>query len=71
MPSATGSTGTKPIVFGDFKRGFVIGNRGGSGINVKILDQPKAKEGITSLLSYRRTDSRVRRSEALKAYVLA
>lgn len=65
------TAGGKPIVFGDFKRGYVIGDRGGSGINVKILDQPKAKEGITQLLAYRRTDGRVRRSEALKAYVLA
>jgi HK97 family phage major capsid protein len=61
----------KPIVFGSFKRGYVIGDRGGSGINVKILDQPKAKEGITQLLAYRRTDGRVRRSEALKALKLA
>jgi hypothetical protein len=38
---------------------------------VKILDQPKAKEGITQLLAYRRTDGRVRRSEALKALKLA
>ncbi len=61
----------KPIVFGSFKRGYVIGDRGGSGINVKVLDQPKAVEGITQLLAYRRTDGRVRRSEALKALKLA
>ena len=61
----------KPIVFGSFKRGFVIGDRGGSGVNVKVLDQPKAVEGITQLLAYRRSDSRVRRSEALKALKLA
>jgi HK97 family phage major capsid protein len=61
----------KPIVFGSFKRGFVIGDRGGSGIAVKVLDQPKAVEGITQLLAYRRTDSKVRRSEALKALKLA
>jgi len=71
MPAHDAISGSKPIVFGDFKRGFVIGDRGGAGINVKILDQPKAAEGITQLLAYRRTDSRVRRSEALKAYVLA
>jgi len=65
------TSGHKPIVFGDFKRGYVIGDRGGSGIFVKVLDQPKAAEGITQLLGYRRTDGRVRRSEALKAYVLA
>ncbi len=61
----------RPVLFGDFKRAFVIGDRGGSGIRVKILDQPKAAEGITQLLAYRRTDSRVRRSEAVKALKLA
>jgi HK97 family phage major capsid protein len=57
-------------LFGDFKDGFVIGDRGGSGINVKILDQPKALEGLLVLLAYRRTDSRVRRSEAIQAITL-
>jgi len=57
-------------VFGDFKRGFVIGDRGGSGINVKILDQPKAVYGLIDVLAYRRTDSLARRSEALKTFVI-
>jgi HK97 family phage major capsid protein len=70
MPDGT-TDQDKPIVFGDFKAGFVIGDRGGSGINVKVLDQPKANLGITQLLAYRRTDSRVRRSEALKSLKLA
>jgi HK97 family phage major capsid protein len=56
----------KPILFGDFKSGYVIGDRGGSGINVKILDQPKASEGQLQLLAYRRFDGRVRRSEAIQ-----
>ncbi len=56
-----------PILFGDFKQGYVIGDRGGSGINVKILDQPRAQEGLIVLLCYRRTDGRVRRSEAIQA----
>lgn len=56
----------KPILFGDFKQGYVIGDRGGSGINVKILDQPKASEGQVQLLAYRRMDGRVRRSEAIQ-----
>lgn len=68
MPLATQLS--KPIVFGDFKRGLVIGDRGGSGINVKVLDQPKANLGIIQLLAYRRTDSRVRRTEALKTLVI-
>jgi HK97 family phage major capsid protein len=66
MPAAT--RGNIPVVFGDFKRGYLIGDRGGSGINVKVLDQVQAQNGLLVLLAYRRTDGRVRRSEALQAY---
>ena len=68
MPNAAAIA--TPVLFGDFKRAFVIGDRGGSGINVKILDQTRAKEGMTEFLAYRRTDSRVRRSEAVKSMTL-
>lgn len=61
----------RPVLFGDFKRGYVIGDRGGSGISVKVLDQTRAKEGMTEFLAYRRTDGRVIRSEAIKALKLA
>jgi HK97 family phage major capsid protein len=69
MPAAT--RGNTPVIFGDFKRGYVIGDRGGSGINVKVLDQPLATQGQIVLLAYRRTDGRIRRSEALQSYVVA
>ncbi len=69
MPAAI--RGNTPVIFGDFKRGYVIGDRGGSGINVKVLDQPLATQGQIVLLAYRRTDGRVRRSEALQSYVVA
>jgi HK97 family phage major capsid protein len=69
VPAA--ARGAAPVVFGDFKRGYVIGDRGGSGINVKVLDQPKAVQGLITLLAYRRMDGRVRRSEALQTYVVA
>lgn len=65
------ASGKTPILFGDFKQGYVIGDRGGSGVNVKILDQPKATEGLIVLLCYRRTDGRVRRSEAIQGITLA
>jgi len=68
MP-AIAATAT-PVLFGNFADGYVIGDRGGSGINVKILDQPKATEGQLILLAYRRTDGRVRRSEAIQAITL-
>jgi HK97 family phage major capsid protein len=66
MPTPT--RGNCPILFGDFKRGYIIGDRGGAGINVKVLDQPLATQGQLQLLTYRRTDGRVRRSEAIQAY---
>ena len=69
MPAAT--RGNSPVIFGDFKRGYIIGDRGGSGINVKVLDQPLASQGLIQLLAYRRTDGRVRRSEALQAYSIS
>jgi HK97 family phage major capsid protein len=64
------AAGNTPVLFGDFATGYVIGDRGGSGINVKLLDQPKATEGILQLLAYRRTDGRIRRSEAIQAITL-
>jgi HK97 family phage major capsid protein len=64
------AAGNTTVLFGDFKQGYIIGDRGGSGINVKILDQPKATEGQLILLAYRRTDGRVRRSEAIQAITL-
>lgn len=64
------AAGATPVLFGDFKRGYLIGDRGGSGINVKILDQPKATQGLLTLLAYRRMDGRVRRSEAIQGITL-
>jgi HK97 family phage major capsid protein len=68
MPSI--AAGNTPVLFGSFQDGYVIGDRGGSGINVKILDQPLALQGQIALLAYRRTDGRVRRSEAIQAITL-
>lgn len=64
------AAGATPVLYGDFKAGYIIGDRGGSGINVKILDQPKATEGQVILLAYRRVDGRVRRSEAIQGITL-
>jgi len=69
MPTA--AHGACPVLFGDFRMGYLIGDRGGSGINVKLLDQPKAAQGLLTLLAYRRTDGRVRRSEAIQSYNIA
>lgn len=66
LPTAT-TTGVLPILYGDFKAGYLVGVRGGAGINVKILDQPWAGQGQLGILAYRRIDGRVRRSEAIQS----
>lgn len=64
------AAGNTPLYFGDFSTGYVIGDRGGAGITIKILDQPKAVEGLLQFLAYRRTDGRVRRSEAIQSITI-
>ena len=66
LPTAT-TAGVLPILYGDFKAGYIVGVRGGAGINVKILDQPWAAQGQIGILCYRRLDGRVRRSEAIQS----
>ena len=66
LPTAT-SAGVIPILYGDFKAGYIIGVRGGAGINVKILDQPWANQGQLGILAYRRLDAKVRLAEAIQA----
>lgn len=70
LPTAT-SSGVTPVLFGSFQDGYVIGDRGGSGTFIKILDQPLATAGQTVLLGYKRVDGRVRRSEAIQAISIA
>jgi HK97 family phage major capsid protein len=70
LPTAT-TAGVVPILFGDFKQGYIIGVRGGAGINVKILDQPQATAGLLGILAYRRLDGRIRRSEAIQAITVS
>jgi HK97 family phage major capsid protein len=65
LPTVT-TAGVTPILFGSFQDGYVIGDRGGAGTFIKILDQPLATAGQTVLLGYKRVDGRVRRSEAIQ-----
>jgi HK97 family phage major capsid protein len=65
LPTAT-TAGVTPILFGSFKDGYVIGDRGGAGTFIKILDQPLATAGQTVFLGYKRTDGRVRQPEAIQ-----
>jgi HK97 family phage major capsid protein len=70
LPTAT-TAGVVPMLFGSFQDGYVIGDRGGAGTFVKILDQPLATAGQTVLLAYKRVDGRVRRSEAIQAITVS
>lgn len=67
LPTSTISGGDLSILYGDFKAGYLIGVRGGAGINIKLLDQPWAASGQMGILAYRRLDARIRRSEAIQA----
>jgi HK97 family phage major capsid protein len=60
------ATTKTPVLFGSFLDGYVIGDRGGSGVSIKILDQPLATAGQLIILAYRRVDGRIRRSEAIQ-----
>lgn len=66
LPTTT-NAGVLPILFGDFKAGYIVGVRGGAGINVKVLDQPWASQGQLGILAYRRLDGRVRLAEAAQS----
>jgi HK97 family phage major capsid protein len=59
MPTYVASPATTgAVLFGDFAAGWVIGDRGGNAIRVKVLDQVAAINGQTVVLGYRRTDQR-------------
>lgn len=64
-PSVNGA-----LIFGDFAAGWVIGDRGGSGIRVKVLDQLAALNGQTVILGYRRSDQRNILAEATQVMTI-
>jgi len=71
MPTAARSA--TPVLFGDFKRGYLIGDRGGSAMIMKVIQQDAtlAAQGVIVLLGYRRTDGRVMRPEAIQGITIA
>ncbi len=71
MPTA--ARGATPVVFGNFRRGYLIGDRGGSAMIIKVIEQDAtlAQQGVLTLLGYRRTDGRVMRSEAIQGITIA
>ncbi len=69
MPSA--SRNNTAVLFGDFARGYLIGDRGGSALLLKILDQAGAAQGLVNLLFSRRTDGRVRDQNAIQGLTIS
>ena len=59
-------TSNGAVLFGNFAAGWTIGDRGGSDIYIKVLDQIQALNGQTVILGYRRTDQRCRIQEAVQ-----
>ncbi len=61
------------MLFGDFAKGYLIGERGGSALRIKVLDQDStlALNGQIAILGWLRADGRVRRSEAIQGYTVA
>jgi HK97 family phage major capsid protein len=71
MPVVATSPATSgALLFGDFAAGWVIGDRGGSALRAKVLDQVQAVNGATILLFWRRTDQRCRIQEAVQLLTL-
>jgi len=64
MQSAT--RGNTPVIFGNLAMGYIIGDRGGPAIRLKVLDQMFGVNGTLYWLLYRRTDARVWVQEALQ-----
>lgn len=55
------------VLFGNFKAGWVLGDRGSSDLRIKVLDQIGALNGLTTILGFRRSDQRCRIQESVMA----
>jgi HK97 family phage major capsid protein len=58
------------IAFGDFNTAMTIGDRGGPALAISVDSITELKNGKINVLGYRRTDSRVRVSEAVKIWTV-
>jgi HK97 family phage major capsid protein len=58
------------VAFGDFKAGFIIGDRNNSAILIKVDDITDFKNGIINVFAYRRSGALVRNQEALQQVTL-
>jgi HK97 family phage major capsid protein len=69
MPAA--ARGNAPVLFGNWKMGYVVADRGGPAVRLKILDQMFGVNGTLYWLLSRRTDARVWVQEAIQQYNVA
>jgi HK97 family phage major capsid protein len=71
MPSA--SRGNTPILLGDFRRGYIVGKRGGNALLVKVISQLVGTSGVGVLqyLLYQRVDGRVVNSESIQQLTIS
>jgi HK97 family phage major capsid protein len=63
--------GNSVILFGNFAMGFVVADRGGPAVRLKILDQMFGVNGTLYWLLSRRTDSRVWVQESIQQYTIS
>lgn len=66
------AAGNTPVIFGDFKAGYLIGDRGGSAIRSVVISQDATKTllGLVPVVLFRRSHGLVRDPHALKALTL-
>src|SRR5580698_6517004 len=69
MPAA--ARGNAPVLFGNWKMGYVVADRGGPAVRLKILDQMFGVNGTLYWLLSRRTDARIWVQEAIQQYNVA
>jgi HK97 family phage major capsid protein len=70
MPTA--ARAATPVLFGAFDRGYVVGDRQGPALLVKVLDgAASALSGLRDILFFRRTDGRVKDALAIQALTIA
>jgi len=65
-----GSPASDVVVFGNFKDGFIIGDRYNSAVLVKVDDITSFKDGVINIFGYRRSGSLVRNQNALQQVAL-
>jgi HK97 family phage major capsid protein len=69
MPTA--ARGNAPVLFGNFAMGYIVADRGGPAVRLKILDQMFGVTGTLYWLLSRRTDARVWVQESIQQYNVA